>query len=176
MRRRKHFVVVRRRFGKTYQVPSDYMPSDLRVIAQQDGIVSMDLCRDQDAKRFIKTGSVTVAFAQEAGRIATREGEVGYLPGDALITGVEGECWPVARQKFDSSYVPIPPNRHGQPGEYRNTVVIWAKQMEKPFAVRVGAHGDVIHGKAGDWLTQYGPGALGVVAAEIFRKSYEPCL
>ncbi len=152
------------------------MTSNLRFVAQQSGIVSLDLTLDPQAKRFIKTVSVMVASAQEAGRIATREGEVRYLPGDALITGVEGECWPVTRQKFDSSYVPIPPSQHGQPGAYRNTVVIWAKQMEKPFAVRVGAHGDVIHGKAGDWLTQYGPGALGVVAAEIFRKTYEPCL
>lgn len=116
----------------------------------------------------------------------TTEGEVPITPEHilssmlaakfALITGMERECRPVARQKFDSSYVPIPPNRHGQPGEYRKIESTWAKQMEISFAVQVGAHDDVIHGKAGDWLTQYGPGDYGVVAAEIFRKKYEPCL
>lgn len=113
------------------------MASNVSPIAQPSIIVNLDLTLDPQAKQFIKTGSVSVTFAQEAGRIATREGDVRYSPGDALITGVEGECWPEARQKFDSSYVPILPNRHGQPGECRNMETTCTNQMKKPFEVRV---------------------------------------
>lgn len=79
------------------------MKSNVRPIAQQIVIVSLDLSLDPQAKQFIKTGSVSVTFAQEAGRIATHEGEVGYFSGDALITGVGGECWPVTRHSAGSA-------------------------------------------------------------------------
>ncbi len=137
-------------------------------------MVPIDLREDCAALRARKRAiAVTVEFADAGGTLATREGPVAYAQGDALLTGIEGERWPVPRQHFDETYEAIAPLRPGKPGPYcKRPLVVWAKPMRESFAVDFGERG-TLRGKPGDWLLQYSPGDLSVVDATIFLKAYE---
>ena len=134
----------------------------------------MDLSIENDIARYRKLGTVDVEFALSESEIQTLEGSVRCLAGDAILTGVQGERWPVARAHFDEMYEPAEEFAHGCNGQYRkkSSAYTLAKKMDAPFTVRVG-QGDVIHGESGDWLTQYADGQQGAVADEIFRKTYQ---
>jgi PGDYG protein len=116
---------------------------------------------------------VPVRFAAEAFTIQTLEGPVAAQPGDAVLTGVRGETWPVARLRFEAKYQPLPPLRMGQDGLYQSvprTVRAWL--MPQALRVEINARRDTLLGQAGDWLIDYQDGSLGVVAAEIFAATY----
>lgn len=132
-----------------------------------------DISTDPSATRFFKACSVIVTFALNNGEIQTLEGNVKYLKGDAIMTGVKGEHWPVNRAHFDAMYEPDGNFTHGGKGQYRKktSAFIWAKQMNESFTVSL-ASGDILTGKPGDWLAQYQNGQQGIVADEIFRKTY----
>jgi len=133
-----------------------------------------DISSDSAANRYIKVGSVLVTFAISDGEIQTLEGRVQYSTEDAILTGVQGESWPVGRAHFDSMYESDGDFAHGCDGKYRKktSAYVFAKQMSETFTVSVG-QGDVLTGKAGDWLVQYQGGQQGIVANEIFRKTYQ---
>lgn len=134
----------------------------------------MDLCIDEGADRYRKIGTVSVEFSSSDCVIQTLEGQVRCLAEDAILTGAQGERWPVERTHFDEMYEPAGEFSQGCNGRYRkkSSVNTLAKQMDVPFAVSVG-QGDIITGKPGDWLTQYADGQQGVVADEVFRKTYQ---
>ena len=114
---------------------------------------------------------VAARFAREAGQIDTREGTVNYQTGDALLTGVEGEEWPVTRERFLASYTPLPPTGYGKDGMYaKKALRVWGLRMRGPFCVRVGDN--MLSGDSGDWLIQYGPDEYGIVEADIFATTY----
>lgn len=46
--------------------------------------------------------------------------------------------------------------------------------MSEAFSMARSEAGDVLHGKAGDWVLQYAPGDYGVVQAQRFAKVYRP--
>lgn len=133
-----------------------------------------DLNAESNIARYRKIATVGVAFASTDCVIHTMEGEVRCSAGDAILTGKQGERWPVSRSRFDEMYEPAGNFAHGCDGKYhkKNSAFVLAKQMDAPFSVRVG-RGDVITGHAGDWLTQYADGQQGIVANEIFRKTYQ---
>jgi hypothetical protein len=135
----------------------------------------VDLSDDCAARRARKRAIVLkVEFATTDGTLATREGPVSYSTGDALITGTEGERWPVGRQTFDVNYAPVPPTRPGKPGPYRKRpLVVWAKPMDDAFDVTLDGDRGTLRGRAGDWLVQYAPSDLSVVSADVFAQTYE---
>ncbi|HYM34972.1 MAG TPA: PGDYG domain-containing protein [Steroidobacteraceae bacterium] len=138
-------------------------------------LTHIDLSHDPDARRFVKNEVVTVIFAKQAGEVASREGANRYQIGDALIAGSTGDRWSVSRDRFDAKYTPVPPLVHGQDGAYRNKPIpILAKQMRNVFSIARSANGDIIRGRANDWLMQYAPGDYGIVANEKFQKVYRP--
>ena len=115
-----------------------------------------------------------VSFAAAAGCCETLEGVVAYQAGDALLTGLRGERWPVARRSFETGYAAIPPTRAGEAGRYvKRPVAAVARRMSAPFTVKVGWRDDPLRGQAGDWLLRYADGTYGIVADAIFRESYE---
>ena len=138
-------------------------------------MTSGDLRNDRTARRVRKLAIEVIAeFAVSDGTLVTREGPVAYCRGDALLTGAEGERWPVPRERFDETYEPVAPLRPGKPGAYRKRPeVVWAKQMREPFTVELGEGRGTLQGNAGDWLLQYAPGDLSVVSATVFAKTYE---
>ncbi len=121
-----------------------------------------------------KAVAVRVRFARATGVLRTLEGSVPYQPGDALITGLAGEEWPVERAFFFRAYQPGPGLGAGEDGDYlRLAQELWALQMREPFRVRPGKGEALLHGAPGDWLVQYGPKSYGVVRADIFPTLYE---
>ncbi len=136
-------------------------------------IQDIELAHDSEARLYVKNETVMVVFAKQAGAIASREGANRYAAGDALITGSTGDHWSVSRDRFDAKYVPLAPLAHGQDGAYCNKPIpVLAKQMHAAFAVERTLGGDVIRGKAGDWLMQYAPGDYGIVENDKFEKVY----
>jgi PGDYG protein len=135
----------------------------------------LDLSKDLDARRARKRAVVVqVEFAVTDGTLSTQEGPVKYWTGDALLTGTEGERWPVARDTFDSSYAPVAPFRTGKAGRYRKRpLVVWAKPMTDAFDVTLDCGRGTLHGEPGDWLVQYAPSDLSVVGANVFAQTYE---
>ena len=136
---------------------------------------SPNLSEDRAARRARKRAVVVqVEFAEKGGTLSTREGPVHYSTGDALLTGSEGERWPVARETFDVNYAPVAPTRSGKPGPYRKRPrVVWAKPMEDAFDVTLDRDRGTLRGQPGDWLVQYAPADFSVVSARVFAQTYE---
>lgn len=134
-----------------------------------------DLEKDPAARRARKRPVVCkVEFAPLAGTLDTLEGPVAYRAGDAIVTGVAKERWPIARDKFLKSYEAVGATQAGTAGRYRKKpVVVPARLMQEPFSVKVGSSADTIEGDAGDWLVQYGAHEYGIVESEVFARSYE---
>jgi hypothetical protein len=134
-----------------------------------------DLRRDPHARPARKRPvEVAVRFAPADGVMATREGDVRYERGDALLTGAAGDRWPMARHRFDAAYEAVAPTAAGAEGTYRKlAVVVHARQMQAPFRVALSNQRGVLHGAAGDWLVQYAQDDVAVVAQSIFAATYE---
>ncbi len=117
---------------------------------------------------------VDVRFAAEDCVIQTVEGRVHAKPGDAILTGVAGEQWRVSSAGFAGKYRPLPPTVAGEPGTYTSLPNrVLALKVDRPFDVVLADGMSHLHGRAGDWLVDYGDGSLGVVAAGIFGLTYE---
>jgi hypothetical protein len=142
---------------------------------RHEAVSCLDLSEDQDARRARKRAVVVqVEFAEMNGTLSTLEGPMHYSAGDALLTGTEGERWPVTRDIFDVSYVPVAPARPGAAGRYRRRArVVWAKPMTDAFAVTLDRDRGILRGQPGDWLVQNAPWDFGVVSARVFLQTYE---
>ena len=117
---------------------------------------------------------VAVTFATEDGICATLEGPVPFRRGDAILTGVQGEHWPVTRDRFESRYAPADGQSMGQDGNYlKHPQTVLARRLDAPLQVMLPAGGRLT-GKPGDWLLQYAPDDYGIIAEEIFRTTYAP--
>ena len=135
---------------------------------------NIDLTQDAAAGRFIKTEIVQVMFAREPGELISLEGPNGYQTADAIITGCTGDRWSVDRHRFDAKYQAVAPTRDGQDGAYTaRPVPVLARQINEPFTAARSAGRDVLHGEAGDWLMQYGPGDFGVCGKSRFERVYQ---
>jgi hypothetical protein len=132
-----------------------------------------DLAADDAACWVVKDEIVGVVFAPTAGVLTSAVGPNRYAAGDALLTGSTGDQWCVSRDRFDAKYRPEPPALPGQEGRYRNRpVAVLAKRMTAAFCIARSVGGDVLQGKAGDWLEQSAPGDHGVVAQARFDSVY----
>ncbi len=133
----------------------------------------IDLATDPLAARYVKEETVSVEFAREAGELVSLEGPNRFSPGDALITGVTGTRWSVARERFEAKYAAVAPTRMGEDGRYAaRPVPVLARQIDEAFSAERSAGGDRLTGQPGDWLLQYGPGDFGVAGQERFARIY----
>ncbi len=136
---------------------------------------NVDLNSDAAARRYVKDEVVDVVFAVAAGELASREGPNRFVAGDALITGSTGDRWSVSRSRFDAKYVAVPPLRQGSDGRYgARPVPVLARQIAEDFGIARTAGGDLLSGRAQDWLLQYAPGDFGIVEDARFRRVYRP--
>lgn len=135
-----------------------------------------DLDKNPGALRVCKRPvAVEVEFAAADGVCKTLEGEVQYQAGDALLTGIRAEHWPVRRALFGSSYEPIAPTRAGENGRYRKLPTLaHALQLTEAFDIPVTWQRETLHGRPGDWLLRYADGSFGIVQDAIFRETYAP--
>ena len=152
------YIVTAPVFGQIYT--RDFTGED---ISAHPGVV-------QAGKRDIP---VQVAFADSPGTVKTREGMVAHERGDAILTGVSGEVWPVVRSFFDAKYTADAGTVPGQDGAYWPAAsAVWALQVHEPFTLALPEERGLLRGKKGDWLVQYGPGECGIVEEAIFAQSY----
>src|SRR5262245_15340081 len=134
-----------------------------------------DLAADPRALRVCKRPiPVQAEFAAADGTCETLEGPVRFRAGDAILTGVRGERWPVRREAFLSSYQAVPPTTAGHDGAYlKDAAPAYAVRLEQRRDVPVGWQNDPLRGDPGDWLLQYADGTHGVLRDQIFRDSYD---
>ena len=115
-----------------------------------------------------------VAFVQEKIVIDTLEGLVPAEAGDAVITGVRGERWPVRRTKFAELYEPVSGTSMGEDVYYRRrAVVVRTTRLTQPLSLFLPEEQGALSGNAGDWLVQHTDGSFGIVADDIFERTYE---
>ncbi|MDP1734845.1 MAG: PGDYG domain-containing protein [Sulfuritalea sp.] len=134
---------------------------------------NIDLTREASARLFVKDEVVDVVFARAAGELISREGPNRFEVGDALITGSTGDRWSVSRDRFDAKYIPVAPVTAGEDGHYRSKPLpVLARQIGEAFSLSRSSGGDVLHGKALDWVLQYAPGDFGIVDNARFQKVY----
>ena len=116
---------------------------------------------------------VNVLWAKADGVLQTREGAVHYRAGDALLHDDAGYHWPVQRDRFGARYRALAPTVDGEDGRYiARHQIAHARRMEERFSVRVGHARDLLQGAPGDWLLHYFDGSYGVVAGEVFNRTY----
>ena len=118
---------------------------------------------------------VQVAFANEALDIETLEGPVKCKAGDAIVTGVHRERWPIERLRFLATYEAADGVVMFQPGFYRRKpTVVTAKQLLAPMTIELSSARGALAANAGDWLIHGGEGDQWIVADVIFQKAYAP--
>jgi len=117
---------------------------------------------------------VQVRFAREPCTVQTNEGIVQAKPGDAILTGINGEHWRVSKARFPDKYQPAPSTTAGEDGAYVSLPNrVFAVPMTTGFEVLLADGESKLAGKAGDWLVDYGDGSLGIVAQRVFATTYE---
>jgi hypothetical protein len=99
---------------------------------------------------------------------------VRYDAEDALVSGADGENWPVNRKTFERIYEPVGSKGYGQDGPYRKIGgEILAVRLDGPRRIDLSGGRGVLTGQSGDWLVDYGAGDLAIVAADVFLSSYK---
>ncbi len=79
-----------------------------------------------------------VTFAPCDGELQTLEGKVQFAAGDALMTGVLGEHWPIRRQTFESTYEPCDLQSMGLNGNYRKRAIpVFAQQLTQAHIMKL---------------------------------------
>jgi hypothetical protein len=133
------------------------------------GDINPELSQDPDGFESAKKPiPVVFELAGEDKTIETKEGSVRAMAGDAIMTGVEGEQWPIPIEKFNQTYDDL-----GDGTASKKDIPVFVKEMSEPFQVKVSWSDDLLSGEAGDYLVQYGPGDYGVVGKDIFLKTYK---
>ena len=119
--------------------------------------------------------SVSVRFASEPGVCDTAEGLVRYSKGDAIVTGIRGEQWPVGAVQFSAKYNAAPGTVAGQDGLYvKRRNVVHASRLEAPLNVVLANGRGELKGDAGDWQIRYLDGSESIVGDTYFENLYEP--
>lgn len=118
--------------------------------------------------------AVSVVFCEEANVIDTLEGSVRCEPGDALLYGVHGERWPVTRGLFEKLYEPVFPVKIGENGLYRRlSHDVDAAKLTLQCTIPLPDNRGELGGNAGDWLVKQQDDSYGIVAGDIFARTYE---
>jgi len=116
-----------------------------------------------------KSVPIKYRIASEAGTTQTKEGPVRHEAGHAIMTGTQGEEWPVAPEKFKELYDTDEKAGTATPKRIAKT----AKLADHDGTVKA-SWGDLEYKKGQDYIVRHGPGDYGVVKKDIFANTYEP--
>lgn len=114
-----------------------------------------------------------VTIADRAGVVQTLEGAVRHEAGEAIVTGQQGEQWPVARAVFESKYRPVGGQTAGHSGYYER-VEEEVDAIESAFECSIKVQGGTLKAHPGDWIVTYPDGSRSVVRADLFEGLYRP--
>ena len=129
---------------------------------------------------------VKASFAKASSVCDTQEKSVAYEIGDIIVSEVEGELWPVRRDRFSSLYGAAPTANTQEPGihQKRPTTVLAmvpAIRLTTETEVEVGRRNDPLSGKPGGWPIHYASDDQAIASASKFSQTYdtlsvtEPC-
>lgn len=117
---------------------------------------------------------VQVRFAIEDGLCETLEGIVHVRATDAILTGSQGERWPVSAEYLRENYIPLGNTVMGQDGTYLKTLTdARAVRLTAPTVITIGTTRDSVEGEPGDWLLKYSDGTWGIIQDSVFNRTYE---
>lgn len=117
--------------------------------------------------------SFDVVFSDKEQTIETLEGPVQCFPGDAIVTGISGERWPVRPEKFHQKYQPLAPTNKGESGRYQSLPVrVLAIRLKTDLKLPLAGGAGVLQGKPGSWLVQYEDQSQSIIADDIFAATY----
>ena len=117
--------------------------------------------------------SVRFAIAPEV--VQTLEGAVLAQTGDAIVTGTEGETWPVTRDAFFHKYDPVAGVAQGDDGLYKKRLAfVQARQLEREETITLSNERGHLTGRIGDWCLSYGLDSQAFIRSDIFASRYEP--
>lgn len=116
-----------------------------------------------------------VMFASESGICETLEGPVRYDKGDAIVTGENGEQWPISIEEFERRYRPLSKGKFGLSGRFQKASrKALAIQLTTAKSIILSGSRGVLEGRVGDWVVDYGGGDLSVVQNNLFESYYRP--
>ena len=123
--------------------------------------------RDGGFETYKKDLPVLYATAETPGMINTLEGPVKYQVGYKIITGPNGEQYPIPPEKFAGLYdvdggLAIP-----------KKIIKMAKLADHNGAVKTSWGETLNYTRGNDYIVRHGPGDYGVVKKDIFPKTYQ---
>lgn len=116
-----------------------------------------------------------VTFPKVPLDIQSLEGVIACAAGDAVVTGSQGESWPVPRDAFFQKYIPMSGVVNGEDGQYKKRLAfVEARQLDDEESIALSDGRGVLIGHIGDWCLTYGVGNQAFIRNDIFAKTYEP--
>ena len=104
--------------------------------------------------------------------IKTKEGTVKCKIGDYILTGTEGEKWPIDQDKFLNTYNVKGNVCFKKPIDV-TAILINDDLLGKNESIIVRASWGDLSGKFGDYIVEYNDNDFGVVGGDIFKKTYQ---
>jgi hypothetical protein len=90
------------------------------------------------------------------------------LAGDVVLTGIDGEVWPIRANRFLETYDIL------SDGQCQKKIIeVLVVHMDRPFQVMVSWQDSILQGYPGDWLVQYDEASYGIVGGSIFERTYD---
>ncbi|MEI6486229.1 MAG: PGDYG domain-containing protein [Sphingomonadales bacterium] len=115
----------------------------------------------------------TVTFSKAPGSHQTPEGAVRYESGDAIVTGDDGDSWPISRGTFEELYEVESGGVFGFEGSYvKKPRQVLALPLRESSRVDMSGGRGVLLGQGGDWIVDYGHGDMAIVSGNAFEKFY----
>ena len=115
-----------------------------------------------------------VTFAKTSRTIQTLEGKAHCEAGDAIITGVIGEQWPVQAADFPRKFFPGEGQAAGASGRYlKYFASVQAARLDTSLEIELSDGRGCLQGKPGDWCVWYGPEDASIVRSDVFVRTYE---
>ena len=122
--------------------------------------------RDGGFETYKKAAPVIYATAEQPGTMNTLEGPVKYQAGYKIITGPNGEQYPIPPDKFASLY-----DVDGGLATPKK-IVKMAKLADHNGSVKTSWGETLNYTQGKDYIVRHGPGDYGVVKKDIFAKTY----
>lgn len=119
-------------------------------------------------KAFKKPIPLSFEHATHDQQVQTLENKVSCVAGDVIMTGTEGERWPIKKEVFESTYDVLSEGLAS-----KKKIIVFALQIHEVFQAKLAWAPDFLTGQPGDYLVQYGENDFGIVNQEIFLKTYQ---
>lgn len=121
----------------------------------------------KDGFKTWKTFRPRYEIADQPGTVNTLEGPVRYEAGHYIMTGPEGEQYPITPEKFKKIYVGPDDDGRAIPRKEEKL----AKLADHDGVLHTG-WGNLEYTAGNDYIVRHGPGDYGAVKKGIFLKTY----